>query len=337
MSLRPDDLLAMARRHAKTLLPFMTPAKALNASLALAELESHREVCRSRPFMFRIDPCTACNLRCPSCSSHTAVTAEKRVMSLADFRTVIDRVHRHALRASLYDMGEPLMNRDFYRMAACAGARGVSTLASTNFNLFDEGDLDDLFASRLTVLEPCLDGFTQESYATYRVRGDVEKVKAGIRAVMERKRATGAKWPLVDVQVVLFDHIMHELPQIERFLKGVGVDAVTYRQENLGFNSAETPLADKAGTRPRCFWLYFGMMVRPDGRVYPCCGLDFDRFSYGSLLEQSLDEIWNNEYYRFSRRLFTPGPDLPFDERMRGVPCLTCHTFRPVRGMRAAS
>jgi organic radical activating enzyme len=122
-------------------------------------------------------------------------------MRLDDFRTIVDRVQRWALRASLYDMGEPLLNKRIWSMIRYCTDRGISTLISTNFNLFKPHDVDALFDSGLTVLEPCLDGYTQEAYATYRRNGDVETVKNNIRLVMEEKRRRDATYPLVDAQV----------------------------------------------------------------------------------------------------------------------------------------
>jgi MoaA/NifB/PqqE/SkfB family radical SAM enzyme len=258
-------------------------------------------------------------------------------MSFDDFKTITGKIRRHALRASLYDIGEPLLNKDIYKMIGHASANNISTLISTNFNLFREEHLDALFDSRLTVLEPCLDGFTQESYEKYRRGGQVDIVKNGISMVMERKRATGSRWPIVDAQVVEFDHIRDELKAIEGFLRQCDVDSITYRDESLGFNSPETTIAGAAPRRTTCFWLYVGMKIRPDGSVDPCCGLRFDGFAYGNLLEQDLTDIWNNAYYRFSRSLFLDGPDLDYDEKMRDVPCLSCRMFQPRRTMSGIS
>lgn len=337
---RPNSLGTILRRHFWSLVPFVTPRKAANIALASAEMLLRRERCFSRPFMFRVDPCTACNLRCASCEAYSTRTRTKRVMDPADFATIVDKIRDTALRTSLYDVGEPLMNRDIYKMIGYASDRGISTLISTNFNLFGPENLDDLFASRLTVLEPCLDGFTQETYATYRRGGSVEKVKEGIRAVMGEKRRRKSRWPILDVQTVLFKHLLGELGQIEAFLKENGVDHVTFREENLGFDAegekkVANPQTRAAGHKP-CFWLYLGMVVRPDGSVYPCCGGGYDRFAYGNILKQDLSEIWNNKYYRFSRALFDQGADLPYDEEMRDIPCFTCRPFRIRRGMRPA-
>ncbi len=248
-------------------------------------------------------------------------------MDFDDFATIIAKIRSVALRASLYDMGEPLMHKDIYRMIRLVADNDISSLISTNFNLFGSENLDDLFDSGLTVLEPCLDGFSQETYEKYRTTGNVETVKRGIEMVMNRKRSTKCKYPFVDVQVVLFNHIMHEIPQIEEFLHRCKVDNITFRQENLGFDAPEEGECKSAGNKSKskkCFWLYLGMMIRPDGSVYPCCGRDFDRFSYGNILHESLDEIWNNKYYRLSREAFVRGDDMELNDELRKIPCWNC-------------
>ncbi len=322
---RYNMLSPFIRRHYRSLIGFLNIYKAFNVLLALSEMKIRRTTCISRPFIFRIEPCSVCNLRCVSCNSYKAKTNEKRIMDFNNFKTIVNKVAKYALRTALYDLGEPLLNKDIYKMIRYASDSGLSTLISTNFNLFHEDDIDALFDSRLTVLEPCLDGFTQKSYEKYRRGGDVEIVKKGIELVMEHKAKRKVKWPVVDVQVILFDHIKEEIPIIDNFLKQCNVDKITYRQENLGFNSPQTSIAQNQVTsESSCFWLYIGMLVRPDGSVYPCCGRGFDRFSYGNLLKQDLSEIWNNKYYQFSRSLFSKGQDLDYDEEMLNIPCLAC-------------
>ena len=334
----PNGLISIARRHIKSLIPFITFRKFCNIIRASTEMLLRKESCKSRPFMIKIDPCTACNLRCVSCESHTTQTKRKRIMDLPDFKTIIDKLSSSAIRATLYDVGEPLLNKNIYQIIGYASDNNISTLISTNFNLFDESKLDDLFNSRLTVLEPCMDGFTQDVYSRYRCAGDIDVVKHGIELVTQRKRETKSKWPVVDVHIVLFEHVKPEVPQIEKFLLNCGVDGITYKQENLGFGdnandqSSVRPGTTAKGNMP-CFWLYLGIVIRPDGCVYPCCGHGFDRFSYGNIFEQDLDQIWNNKFYRFSRKLFSKGPDVQYDRDFEGVPCLKCPAFKKQRTM----
>lgn len=327
-----NRLWPYVKRHFASLAPFLNIYKLYNVVLAYFEKLLGVTKCRSRFFIARIDSCSACNLHCPACATPTTKTKEKRLMSYDDFCQIIDKIKATLLRVSLYDMGEPLLNKDIYRMISYVSDNRISSLISTNFNLFSSQNLEDLFASRLTILEPCLDGFNQESYQKYRCGGDVEKVKNNIVAVMDYKRKHGAKYPIVDVQVVKFKHLEQELPLIDQFLKDSGVDRITYRQEVLGFDG---PTYTANNTKPsRCFWLYFGLMIRPDGNVYPCCGRDFDRFAYGNILTESIDNIWNNKYYQFSRQLFTKGGIIDCPAEFKDIPCLNCAEFKKFRSVR---
>ena len=98
-------------------------------------------------------------------------------MKLADFQRIVDGVGRYAIRASLYDTGEPLMNEDIYKMVSDCTQQRISTSISTNLLLFKEEHLEDLFQSQLTILQPDADGITQTTYSIYRVNGDVADLK----------------------------------------------------------------------------------------------------------------------------------------------------------------
>ena len=328
--LKINSITSFAKRHFTTLVPFLNIYKLLNIMLSIYEMKTKKTNCISRPFIFRIDPCSICNLRCISCTSHTKITQEKKLMDFKDYKLIINSIKKYALRTSLYDMGEPLLNKDIYKMIGYSSINNISTLISTNFNHYN---IEEIFNSKLTVLEPCLDGFTQKNYEKYRKKGRVDIVKQGIQSVMEYKHKTKSKWPIVDVQIVLFDHIMHEIKDIETFLKQCKVDRITFREEILGFNSPQTSAANKKGKIKSCFWLYLGMMIRPDGSVYPCCGRGFNRFSYGNIIKQDIKKIWNNKYYKFSRSLFIKGPNLVYDEEMKNIPCLSCNRFKKERTM----
>lgn len=332
---RYNKLSDYIKRHYKTLVPFLTLYKTINIALAFSEMKLRKINCMSRPFMYRIDPCSLCNLRCVSCTSYKRKTNEKRVMDLEDYKLIIDKISKYALRTSLYDLGEPLLNKNIYNMIRYSYDNGISTLISTNFNLFRNEDLEKLFSSYLTVLEPCLDGYTQNKYAEYRCGGDVQVVKNGIRMVLEHKHKKKLKWPLVDVQVVMFDHIKDELPMIDRFLKTLRTDKITYRAESLGYNAQETTIWGKPITSDSpCFWLYFVMTIGPDGNVYPCSGRSTSRIPVGNILKEDIGDIWNNKYYKFARSLYSGRDDLPFNDEMLKLPCYRCNEFRKKKKMK---
>jgi MoaA/NifB/PqqE/SkfB family radical SAM enzyme len=127
-------------------------------------------------------------------------------MSFTDFKFIIDKISKIAIRVALYGYGEPLLNKDLFKMIKYCSSVAISTSISTNFNRFSRDDLNELFESKLTMLLPCLDGFTQENYEKYRIRGNVDKVKENIKLVMDAKRKRNLTKPFVDVQVVLLDY-----------------------------------------------------------------------------------------------------------------------------------
>jgi len=329
-----NNLLLFIKRHFYGLLPFLNIAKTYNIIISLIERKFRRTKCWSRPYIYRVEPCSLCNLNCVSCETNKIKTNEKRIMEYEDYKIIINKIKKYSLRISLYDMGEPLINKDIYKFIKHTSDNNISSLISTNFNLFKKEDLKPLFDSKLTVLEPCLDGFSQEKYSKYRCGGNVDIVKNGIEDVMKYKKINKVSYPIVDVQVIEFDHIKDEIPKIIEFLKKNKVDKITLRQENLGYNSNETGLKKYHKTKNQsCFWLYLGMMIRPDGNVYPCCGCGFDRFSYGNIYKDSLNNIWNNKYYKFSRKLFQRGKNIKYDSEMKKIPCLGCTEFKKLRIM----
>ncbi|PZD74626.1 Putative mycofactocin radical SAM maturase MftC [Acaryochloris thomasi RCC1774] len=330
-----NSFLSYLKRHWLASVQFLTPLKLINAAIAFTEMKLGRLRCKSVPITYRIDPSTACNIRCPGCSAHTETTTEKRLLSLDDFKKIVNKIKRFSIRTALYDSGEPLLNKDIYKMIAYASDQGIGTSISTNFTLFNpERDLDQLLESRLTVLQPDLDGITQETYGQYRIGGEVDAVKTNIEAVVQGKKEAGTKYPIVEPQMIMFEHLMAEKEEIETYLEEIGVDKFTWKPDDWGFNPAQIEDAQNDKSSGRCLWVYLSMMVRPDGNVYPCCGRGLNRFSYGNILEESIDEIWNNKYYQFSRKLFTTGPDLEFDPEMEDLPCHQCTMFSKTRVMK---
>ncbi|MCX6348071.1 MAG: SPASM domain-containing protein [Candidatus Aureabacteria bacterium] len=318
------SLAGFVWRHFRRMLPALTPAKAGNALRALIALAEGRPVLSSRPFVVRADVSAVCNLRCPPCRTwrdQKKLPSGQRFMSLETFRKVVAEVRPSCLRLSLYDTGEPLMNPDFYRIVREAAEAGIPASVSTNFTLFTPADLDALFDSRLSHLEVCLDGFSQDAYAQYRVGGDVEALKTNLELICAEKRARGLTHPEVDVQVVKFSHLRDEIALISDFCRRIGVDSLTLREENLGFDPKTAGRKKKRKKLlRRCYWLWLGLLIKADGSVSPCCGR---RPIFGDIAKESLDEIWNNESFVESRKaVVDPNyrPKVP-------TPCGTCSFY----------
>ncbi len=168
-----------------------------------------------------------------------------------------------------------------------------------------------------------MDGLDQETYATYRVSGDVEKVKAGIRNLVMAKTGSGSKTPYIILQFIVFAHNKHQIEAVKTFGKEVGVDEVQIKSAQIyDFNKVTKSLIDynkysryghsedgswkiKSKLPNRCWRLWSACVVTWDGMIVPCC---FDKDAdhrLGNLKEDTFQQIWEGvSYNQFRGQVF---------------------------------
>ncbi|HKA30339.1 MAG TPA: hypothetical protein VKH82_13235, partial [Candidatus Binatia bacterium] len=127
--------LPRARRYLNPLLRHGTPRKIANIVLAEAELRLGRTVLSSYPYYYLIDICNVCNLRCPLCPTGIDKLGRVQgVMRFDEYRRILDKVKRYALVVSLYNHGEPFLNKDIFAIVDYTARNNVATNVSSNFN-----------------------------------------------------------------------------------------------------------------------------------------------------------------------------------------------------------
>jgi MoaA/NifB/PqqE/SkfB family radical SAM enzyme len=290
--------------------PLLPIRKPLNILHGLYEWKSHKSVLKSMPFLVRLNTSEICNLRCSCCRLKNSFnlkpgqSRDQYVMNLDTFDKVLSQTGAHAQRMTFHISGEPMMNPNLFKMVRKAHERKVFTYFSTNFNLMTPALLPELFESGLDKLRICFDGFSQEVYETYRVGGDVEKLRQAIAMTMEEKRRRGAPRPVVEVQIILFAHVQPEVDQIKRFCKEQGVDQIIMIPDGCNFDGSHV-LTVQGKPYTGCFWPWLNMVLNFDGAVYPC-GQGFDgRIPYGNVNRESVASIWNNELFTETRRFLS--------------------------------
>lgn len=343
-------------RHARALLLRSDLRRARNAALVESEYRRRKVELRGRPYLFFVDVCNRCDLRCPLCPS--ALPSFKRprgMIRLAEYERLLDEIAPWALEVNLHNWGEPLLNPDVFAIVAATRERGVSTNLSSNLNALGEDRAEDVVRSGLDYLVVSIDGATPDEYARYRVRGDLRKVLRNLRAIVAAKRGLRSRTPIIEWQFLVMRHNEHQTALVRRMAREIGVDAVRFTSAGLPFEEfgdrelAEAWMpADRAywdlnplllgGGRDylrdaRCFYLYRSMTVNPGGGVAPCCVLYDEAEDFGNIAAEGLDAVWNNARYRAARALFagTAG-----GSGVAGTACAGCALFRrpqsPERG-----
>ena len=270
------------------------------------------------PVSVSFEPTTSCNLRCPECPSGLREFTRPTGMLKKDFfHQTIDDIYKDLLYLIFYFQGEPYLNKDFLEMVNYASQKGIYTATSTNAHYLTDEVAKKTVESGLDRLIISIDGTTQDVYQQYRVGGNINKVIEGARNIVKWKKKLKSKTPFVFFQFLVVKPNEHQVEDIKRLAKEVGVDEVRYKTAQVYDYKADPnnliPSIDKFSRYKRnadntytprnklanhCWKLHHSNVITWDGLVVPCC---FDKdatHQLGNLKSQSFKDVWLNENYR---------------------------------------
>jgi MoaA/NifB/PqqE/SkfB family radical SAM enzyme len=310
----------------------MTPRRLANVARCAAEMRTNRAELATHPFYLRVCVSELCNLRCPGCliaqGAVPAIADRPRLMDLATFRAAVRDFLPHLLKVNLYDEGEPLLNPDLFEMVRHLSDHRVGSCVSSNFSMpLDDGRLDELLASGLDHLIVCVDGITQETYARYRKGGNLERVLANLRRLLERGRSRGGRLPNVELQFIEFDYNRHERPRIAALARTLGVwrFVVVQGSSPLGWLGTDFRGSEAERRRRGCYQLWVGAHVNVDGSLGTCdYGEDHGIENIGFARDYAAAGLRNHPRLLALRRSFQAGSTPLHDV------CRSCSLYRTV-------
>ena len=304
------------------LLSKLTPARFWNGIKVLSSFYASRLLNKpvqwGYPVSISFEPTTSCNLRCPECPSGLRAFTRPTGMLQKDFFTeTIDEIHQELLYLVFYFQGEPYLNPEFLNMVKYASDKKIYTATSTNAHYLNDANAKRTVESGLDRLIISIDGTTQDVYQQYRVGGNLSKVIEGAKNIVKWKKELKSKTPFIFFQFLVVKPNEHQVEDIKRLAKEVGVDEVRfktaqvydyetdpnqlipetekysrYKKNTDGTYTAKNKLAN------RCWKMQHANVITWDGLVVPCC---FDKdamHQLGNLKNQSFKEIWQNDNYK---------------------------------------
>jgi radical SAM protein with 4Fe4S-binding SPASM domain len=316
-------------RHFNLLRRYCTASKLANLLRAEFERAQGRIALRSRPYVYTVDIGNVCNLNCPLCpTGDRELQRPQGFMPLRDVERVVEKIRRYAIEVILHNWGEPFLHPEFPEIVRVAKAAGIGTTTSSNLNLVHRGAdfLREVVDSGLDHLTLSIDGTTQDVYEFYRRGGHLEHVLANLKELAAYRHEAGSRTPILEWQFLVMKHNEHQIEDARRIAADIGVDRLRFLGAGLPFDDLDNvELArewlprnpkyrgyDPATINSRgylydekCFYLYRAMTVNPRGEVSPCCAIHHEKWDFGDLLDESLEEVWNNDHYRSARSLFS--------------------------------
>ena len=198
-----------------------------------------------------------CNLHCQMCAINydsRYLPGSKRPPFLTpDLFHRLEPIFPTLVRAYLFGLGEPLLNKHLVEYVSTLSAAGVEVWFNTNATLIDDEKAEALARAGAAAITVSIDGATRETYERIRVGAKYSAVVGGIRSLIRASRIYGV--PRVDLSFVGMASNLHELPMLVDFAAEVGAGGVHveplysqiqhdlqehYARENLGILGTET-------------------------------------------------------------------------------------------------
>jgi radical SAM protein with 4Fe4S-binding SPASM domain len=308
------------------LLSRLTPRRVWNAGKVLSSYYiskiTGKPVQWGYPISISFEPTTSCNLRCPECPSGLrAFTRPTGMLQNDFFRQTIDQLSKDLLYLVFYFQGEPYLNPSFLDMVKYATEKGIYTATSTNAHYLTDENARKTVESGLDRLIISIDGTTQDVYQQYRVGGKLHKVLEGARNIVKWKKELNSKTPFVFFQFLVVKPNEHQIEDVKRLAKEVGVDEVRFKTAQV-YDYETDPnnliptiekysryrknqqgqMEFKNALNNHCWRLWHATVISWDGLVVPCCFDKDAQHPLGDLKGKSFKEIWHNDKYKRFRK-----------------------------------
>jgi len=284
-----------------------------------------------KPISVSIEPTTRCNLNCPDCPTGIGKLGRKiGDMPLNRFIQIIDEISPTAFTVLLHFQGEPLMNFNIFDMIGYASSKRMISEMATNAMLIDEEVSMKIINSGLKKIVITIDSPIEKEFGTYRRGGNLSRIIEGIDFIQKTKLDKNARYPLVILELLALKDNVNHIKEFVEFGKKLKVDGIRVKTAHLlNPDDAENKvplgtkysryeitndgnIALKGKVNSSCSAPWFKLSVTHDGWVVPCCFDKSATYIMGTIISQSIHEIWFSHHYNnFRKRLIRNRNVLP--------------------------
>lgn len=268
------------------------------------------------PASISFEPTTSCNLRCPECPSGLrSFTRPTGMLEKEFFERLIEEQQTTLMYLLFYFQGEPYLNPGFLDMVSFASSKKIYTATSTNGHYLNDEIAKKTVESGLDRLIISIDGTTQETYESYRIGGNLDKVLEGTQRIIKWKKELKSSTPHVIFQFLVVKPNEHQIEEVHALADSLGVDEVKlktvqiydyehgselipvqnqysrYRQDADGTWSIKSKLLN------HCWKMWHSCVITWDGKVVPCCFDKDAHYTLGEISNVGLTNVWKSPAY----------------------------------------
>ena len=247
------------------------------------------------PHSITTEPTNHCNLNCIECpTGNNLSTRPKGFIDIDLYKSVIKEVKDYVIYQMIYFQGEPFLNSNIFELIKYADQNRIYTCTSTNGHYLSKDNCEKIIRSGLKKIIISVDGTTQQTYSKYRIGGNLSKVIEGIQNLVELKQVYKTKYPLINLQFIVFKHNQLEINDLRKLSRRLGIPTLNkYSRYTLKNNQ----FVIKNRLRNRCSRIWNTMVISWEGNISPCCFDKDSTFILGNLKKDNALAIWNSTFF----------------------------------------
>ena len=268
----------------------------------------------SFPRVVRIEPAAKCNLACSHCPTGT-VEMVRGLMSNEVFERTFEQVKQNIEYIKvivLYHGGEPLLNKNFYKMASAV--RGVSQRliikTVTNGMSLNKKNISQLLNCGLDEIEISLDGLSPDENDQVRRQGSAKKVIANLKNLIKAKTSSNSNLSIniVTTQFLRSKSDVNESKKLvantPSWLLNIFGESVNYKPytamkwPHMNVEKGFELVTAKGKNKDYCDHPINSITIRSNGDIVPCCYDLTSQMIMGNVMNQPLLTIFNGPKYR---------------------------------------
>ena len=166
-----------------------------------------------------------CNLNCIMCNRKNFYQ-EDHLMDFETFRNIYDQTRPSY--AALHGYGEPLLNKNLFKMINYAKSHSSKTTITSNLvALQDRGE--ELIDSGLDLLKVSLDTTNPETYHQIRQVDSFSQVIENLKKLIEIKKIRKTNLPEIRINFTIMKYNYKEIPEIIKLANYLGIKTILFQ------------------------------------------------------------------------------------------------------------
>jgi len=281
----------------------------------------------SEPEYLMIEPTNRCNQKCITCSREELTSIGD--MSYENFEYIMNQFS-NIKNVKLHGLGEPLLAKDIIRMLEYLKKRNIKVVLVSNLQ-WKNIDIEHLMCM-LEHMYISYHATDEQTYLQICGCGNWELLHRNIQEIQKFQSQTN-----VQLNFVCNKFNINQIESVVQRAYDLNIHCVRFQiMQNWATESSTTVhdriasnvitdlsflikqlksakwLGNKLGIETeivgnedfnytQCIWPFSRMYITWSGEIVPCCMRPNPHFSYGNILKQSLQKIWNGSNYELLR------------------------------------